>query len=151
MWNKLLPLAAVLTLTLTAPDSPGDADVVVIVNKGSSVSSLTKGQLDAIFKTRSQAFPSGGKATPVNLPTGNGTRTTFDQVVLSLKAADVERFWMDSKIRTGNGPPRKLASPSAVAAFVGGDATGIGYVPADAVKGNVKVVARIKGGSVTGP
>jgi len=63
----------------------------------------------------------------------------------------VERYWLDSKIRSGTGSPRKLAGPAAVVRFVANDATGIGYVPSAEVGSSVKVVARIRGGQVLAP
>ncbi len=130
--------------------SATDAEIDVVVNKRSPVTVLNKAQLGALYRARTTEFPGGAPATAVNLPTENPIRQTFDQVVLGMSPSGSKRFWIDTKIRWGTAPPRKLASSVAVARFVGSDLQGLGYIaPADA-KG-LKVVARIRDGAVVSP
>jgi hypothetical protein len=143
-----------LSTSLAVGTAPAGADVeeiAVIVNKSNTVPPMNRSQLGTIFKARSIQFPGGGRASPVNLPPENAVRQEFDWVVLGLKPDEVERFWLDSKIRSGVGSPRKLSPPAAVIHYVGSEETAIGYVPASDVDGSVRVVARVRGGQVRNP
>ena len=145
-------------LTLVAPlliatghAQAGDDEIAVVVNRSCTVSSMNRSQLNAIFKARSSQFPGGATATAVNLPPENPARQAFDSSVLGLSPDEVERFWLDSRIRSGVGSPRKLSGPASVVRFVSTDPTGIGYLPAADASGAVRVVARIRGGEVVAP
>ena len=128
---------------------------MVIVHKSNGVGADEPLAARAPSSRRSRPqFPGGGRATAVNLPPENPARQEFDLAVLGMRPDEVERFWLDSKIRSGVGSPRKLSGPAAVVRFVGNDETGIGYVPgADARDaGNaVRIVARIRQGQVIAP
>ena len=127
-------------------------EIAVIVNKATGVLTMNRAQLAALFKAKVTEFPDGhGRATPVNLPPDSPTRQEFDYVVLGMRPDEVERFWLDSKIRSGVGSPRKLPGPDAVVHFVGSEQTGIGYVATSDVTGPVHIVARIRGGQVLPP
>lgn len=129
----------------------GADELLVIVHKSNSVPSLNRSQLNAIFKAKSTEFPGGGRATPVNLPPENAQRREFDLVVLGMTPDEVERFWVDSKIRSGVGSPRKLPGPDAVVHYVGGEVAGIGYVAHGDANDSVRVVARLRDGKVLPP
>ncbi len=148
----------VATIALVAPFMMGNEhaqagvdEISVVVNKASTVSSMNRAQLSAIFKAKATQFPGGASATAVNLPPESPSRQEFDSTVLGLTPDEVERFWLDSKIRSGVGSPRKLSGPASVVRFVGSDPTGIGYVPSADANSAVRVVARIRGGEVVAP
>jgi ABC-type phosphate transport system substrate-binding protein len=148
----------IATIALVAPFVMGNEhaqagidEISVVVNKTCTVSSMNRSQLSALFKAKSSQFPGGTTATAVNLPPESPSRQDFDSAVLGLSPDEVERFWLDSKIRSGVGSPRKLSGPASVVRFVGGDPTGIGYVPSADASSAVRVVARIRGGEVLAP
>ena len=148
----VIALLGALTVgtSLTRSTSAADPDILIVVNKSCSVGALNKAQLNALFRARTSEFPGGSTASVVNLPQDSPLRRSFDQAVLGMAPDEVQRYWIDVKIRSGTTPPRKLASSAAVARFVSSDAKGLGYVASEDQKG-LKVVARIHGGSVTGP
>jgi hypothetical protein len=146
-------LASSLTIAARRAGAEGD-EIVVIVHKSNGVGAMNRAQLSSLFKARSSEFPGGGRATAVNLPPESPARQDFDLAVLGMRPDEVERFWLDSKIRSGVGSPRKLPGSAAVVRFVGTDETGIGYLPgADARDsgGLVRIVARIRQGQVIAP
>jgi hypothetical protein len=146
--------AALICLVWQAGGGPAHAegdDIAVVVNNGNPVSPMNRSQLSALFKAKSTQFPGGGRATAVNLPPENPARQAFDLAVLGLRPDEVERFWLDSRIRSGVGSPRKLAGPAALVRFVSTDDTAIGYAPVADVGDSVRVVARIRGGQVVAP
>ena len=154
--NLLLGAVALFaSITIAARHASADGDeIVVIVHKTNDVGAMNRSQLGSLFKAKSSEFPGGGRATAVNLAPENPARQDFDLAVLGMKPDEVERFWLDSKIRSGVGSPRKLAGSAAVVRFVSTDETAIGYVPsADArdAAGSIRIVARIRQGQVTAP
>jgi ABC-type phosphate transport system substrate-binding protein len=134
-----------------APAHADGDDIAVIVNKTNGIPSMNRSQLNALFKAKSSQFPGGARATPVNLPPESPARQAFDSAVLGLKPDEVERFWVDSKIRSGVGSPRKLPGAAALVRFVSTDESAIGYVPVSELGDGVRVVARIRGDQVVTP
>ncbi len=154
MKTSIIALAVIAALSvgtsLTRSTSAAAPEILVVVNKSCSVSSLNKAQLNALFRSRTSEFPGGSPASVVNLPQDNPLRRDFDQAVLGMNPDEVQRYWIDVKIRSGTTPPRKMGSSAVVAKFVSSDAKGLGYVAAQDQHG-LKVIARIRGGAVTGP
>jgi hypothetical protein len=71
-----------------------------------------------------------------------------------MKPDEVERFWLDSKIRSGVGSPRRMTGSAAMVRFVSTDETAIGYVPSVDARdagGSIRVIARIRQGQVAAP
>jgi ABC-type phosphate transport system substrate-binding protein len=150
--SLFLGMAALATLVCSRDIAHADTDeIVVVVNKANTTRSINRSQLGSIFKVKSTEFPEGGRASPVNLPGDNAQRREFDQVVLGMSPDEVERYWLDSKIRSGVGCPRRLPGPDAVMTFVSGDVRGIGYVARSDVNDSVRVVARVRDGKVVAP
>jgi hypothetical protein len=147
--------ALVFSLTLAAGLANADGDdLVVVVHRSNGVAPMNRSQLSSLFKAKSSEFPGGGRATAVNLPPETPARQDFDLAVLGMRPDEVERFWLDSKIRSGVGSPRKLSGPAAVLRFVSSDETAIGYVPgSDAREAGsaVRIVARVRQGEVIAP
>jgi ABC-type phosphate transport system substrate-binding protein len=148
----ILKLALIAGVIATASASEaGPDEIAVVVGQAGGLSQITRDQLKSVFQTQSTKLPGGEKAVPVNLPQGSGVRVDFDKAVLGLGPDEVARYWVDRKIRGGNGPPMKLDSPALVVLHVARTPGAIGYVPAGDARGSVKVVARIRGGKVVAP
>jgi hypothetical protein len=147
-------LAIALPVFVPLGDRPASADVeeiAVIVNKSNGVPPMNRSQLGAIFRAKSTQFSGGGRADPVNLAPDDVVRQEFDLAILGMRPDEVERFWLDNKIRSGVGSPRRLSGPDAVVRFVAGSDSGIGYVASSDANDQVRIVARIRGGRVVGP
>jgi len=143
-----------LPASLSTGARPARADVeeiAIIVHKSNGIPPMNRSQLSAIFKARSSQFPGGSRAAPVNLAPDDVARKGFDLAVLGMTPDEVERFWLDSKIRSGVGSPRRLSGPDAVVRYVASDESGIGYVDRSDTNDTVRVVARIRGGQVVPP
>ncbi len=108
-------------------------------------------ELRPLFKVTKTNWWSGEKALPINLPPANDHRRTFDKVVLGMTPDEVSKYWIDRKIRGNGRPPRSVPSSPAVVAVVAANDGAVGYVPAGANTARVKVVARIRGGTLVGP
>ncbi len=146
-----LPKFATVLLALAMTSSAyGGEDIVIIVNKGVSISKMKKSELRPIFQTTKTSW-AGGKALPLNLPASDSSRRGFDAAVLGLDPDRVARYWVDRKIRGGNPGPKNISSASLIVKIVGAKKGAIGYVPASAVGGNTKIIAKVRGGQVVGP
>lgn len=127
----------------------GSEPLVVIVNAGLDSRHITLQQLASIYKGKVTRL--GGRSLiPFNLEAGRAERATFDRVVLHMGTDDVAQFWIDQRVRGAGTPPRQvpvILMPRLVAAMSGA----IGYVPESAVKGHVRIVARIRDGKLVMP
>lgn len=155
--NKMkTPLVlAALSLLLTAfslvetAHSDGD-EIVVVAHPSLSVNHLSKSDLRPLFQTTKTSWE-GGSALPLNLPGDDSARRGFDAAVLGLDPERVARYWVDRKIRGGNPPPKSIESANMILKVVASKPGAVGYVPASALLGSVKVIARIRGGEVLAP
>ncbi|MFZ5896562.1 MAG: hypothetical protein ACOY0T_36240 [Myxococcota bacterium] len=133
------------------PGSAGEDVIAVIANKDVPQAKLSRDELRPIFQVTKTRWPNGNAIVPLNLPEENSLRKGFDSAVLGLDPDRVARYWIDRKIRGDGRPPKKLSSPGAVLKAVGKTSGAIGYVAIGDVDASVKVVAKVKGGSVLPP
>jgi ABC-type phosphate transport system substrate-binding protein len=141
-------------LLLTSPRArAGDKEtILVIVNKAVAVGSLSREELRPIFQTKKNTWPDGSALRAFNLPETDAARRGFDAAVLGLDPDRVVRYWIDRKIRGGDRPPQLAPSAAVMLKVVGATPGAIGYVDSHvALPPNVKVLAKVSGGMVTGP
>ena len=120
------------------------AEVAVIVNPGSGVSSLSDSDVKRLFLGKSKKFPGGGKAAPVDAKEGSGSRGAFYGVVVGKNDAQLKAYW-STMIFSGKGtPPKEVGSDADVVKHVANNPNAIGYVDASAVDASVKAVLKIK-------
>ena len=112
--------------------------IAVVVGPRSKTSSLDAAQLRRIFLGRITPSPDGGQFRPLNLEKGDSLRVAFDKQVLGYDPAEVERYWIDQRIR-GNKAPRHVDSEVVPLLLQKVPGT-ISYLPASAAK-HLKVVA----------
>ena len=134
-----------------ATSSAGDDVIAVIANKDVPQAKLGRDELRPIFQTTKTQWSNGTTIVPLNLPEDNSLRKGFDSAVLGLDPDRVARYWIDRKIRGDGRPPKKLSSPGAVLKAVAKTSGAIGYVAVADVDASVKVVAKIKGGTLSAP
>jgi ABC-type phosphate transport system substrate-binding protein len=147
-----LGMAALLVIaTATLSGTAGGDDLVVIVNKANPTATLTKGELRAVFLALKTSWPNGTEAFPINLPESNELRRKFDLAVLGWGPDDVANYWIDRRIRGDARMPKKVSSTLAVLKVVSGSEGAVGYLHRSEATKQVKVVATIQGGTVTGP
>jgi ABC-type phosphate transport system substrate-binding protein len=147
----ILSSIVILSAWVGAPIAHSAAELVVIVNKANPVKALSKDDLRPIFQTKTLQWPDGSRIEPIDLPDTDALRHDFSAAVLGLDAERVLRYWVDRKIRGGERPPPKLPSPASIVRAVGTKPGAIGYVAVTDVNPNVKIVARVRGGSVVAP
>ena len=134
-----------LTILLAAMfcTSVAFAEVAVIVNPGSGVSSLSDNDVKRIFLGKSKKL-GNAKAAPVDSKEGSAARDAFYDKVVGKNAAQLKSYW-STMIFSGKGtPPTEVGNDADVVMHVAKNAGAIGYVDASAVDGSVKAVMKVK-------
>src|SRR5512141_2103674 len=102
-----LVLCALLAYAARASAEP--KKLVVVVAKGSSLTSISKSDLKHCFM--GDAISSGDKTLiPFNSEPRTAERAAFDRGVLGMSPDEVGRYWVDRKVRGQSGAPRSLPS-----------------------------------------
>jgi hypothetical protein len=117
--------------------------IAIVVHPSNGVSSLSPGELEAIFTTRKLYWPNGRAIAAYNLPTRHPVRVEIDRSVLHLEPDQVARFWIDRRVRGGHLPPRQAPTVDVMKRVVASLETSIGYLPASDVGRDVKVIAEV--------
>jgi len=132
---RALVLAAVLMRSsqLWAGESP----VHVIVHP-TRASSLTVGEVRAIFLKQRLFWSDGQPIVPVNRAADSEVRERFSQLVFGRSSRQMATYWNRRYFDAGEFPPATLASEEAVLRYVAVNANAIGYV---AQTGNGDVAA----------
>lgn len=116
------------------------ADVVVVVSAKSAISSLTSEQATNIFLGKTETFPGGGNAIPIDQIEGSSIRDEFYSRIVHKNPAQVSAYWTKI-IFTGDGyPPRQLDGDADVRRAVASNPNAIGYINRSAVDSSVRVV-----------
>lgn len=123
--------------------SVASAEVVVIVNAASPISSASADDVAQIFLGKRSDI-AGNDLTAVDQSEGNASRTVFYDKVVEKSPSQLNAYW-SRLIFTGKGsPPRQVGSDAEVAEAVLEDEEAIGYVDSTAVVDGVKVIYTIK-------
>lgn len=119
------------------------AEVAVIVHPSSSVASMTDDEVSRLFLGKSNSFPSGGQAVPLNQDEGSPARDKFNEAVCKKNASQYKAYW-SQLVFTGKGtPPKDSGKDAGVKTLVAANPNMIGYIDSSAVDATVKVVYKV--------
>jgi len=130
-----------LLLSLLAAGA--SAQVVVIVNPKSPLSTLTQEQAASVFLGKSSTLPGGGMAVPADLPDVSSVREQFYSKAAGKTAAQVKAAWSRLTFSGKAVPPKELGNANEVKKFVAANVDAIGYIEKSAVDSSVKVVLEV--------
>jgi ABC-type phosphate transport system substrate-binding protein len=117
-----------------------EADVVTVVSARSPITALSKAQVADIFLGKSNRFPDGAQATPIDQPESSSLREEFYDKVTGKSLAQLKAYW-SKIIFTGRGRPPKTASGSAeVKKLLAENVLAIGYIEDTQVDPSVRVL-----------
>lgn len=129
-----------LLLAMSMPAANASADVVVVVSAKNAVTRLTAEQVKKIFLGKTEAFPNGIHAVPIDQAEGNAIRDEFYSKVINKNSSQVTAYWARI-IFTGDGhPPKLLEGNIAVRKAVASNPNAIGYIDESAVDSSVRVI-----------
>jgi hypothetical protein len=113
--------------------------LVVVVAKGSTVTSISKSDLKHCFM--GEATSTDGKPlVPFNAEPKTPERAGFDRGVLGMSPDEVGRYWVDRKVRGQASAPRSLPSVMHVQKVVAKFPNAISYLPVDQITADVQPV-----------
>lgn len=118
-----------------------NAELVVIVNPGNPVTSISAKDLSRLYLGKARSFPGAGRAQPINQAAGSAARKEFFQTYANMSEAQVKGYWSKLMFSGKGRPPAELADDAAVKAAVAGDASAVGYIDAAAVDQSVKTLS----------
>ncbi|HEY6037321.1 MAG TPA: hypothetical protein VIV58_23735 [Kofleriaceae bacterium] len=142
-------VAAALVLALAHDASADRKRLVVVVAKGSSITSISRTDLKHCFMGDSTSID-GKTLVPFNSEPRTAERAGFDRGVLGMSPDEVGRYWVDRKVRGGSSAPRSLPSVMHVQKVVAKFPNAISYLPADQLTADVQPV-RLDGTAYTDP
>jgi len=119
------------------------ADIVIVVNPNSGVSSISADEVKAIFLGKGSSLPNGTKAVPIEQAEG-GTRTLFIERVLHKTEEKLTAYWARLVFSGKGSPPKSVKDDDAVKAFVAETPGGIGYIDSAKADNSVTTVLSIK-------
>ena len=119
------------------------AEVAVVVNPSSGITSLTEDDVSRIFLGKSKSFPNGAAAVPINQDEGAPARDKFNEAICKKNSSQYKAYW-SQLVFTGKGtPPKDAGNDAAVKALIAANPNMVGYVDASAVDASLKVVYKI--------
>lgn len=112
-------------------------NVIVIVNKNVSATTLSRDEIQQVFLGKKTAWPDGKKITPV-IHKGGNVQEVFLKDYMNKTSSQYEAFWKQA-IFTGTGKPLKsLSGDEDIVQFVSRTDGAVGYIDADSPHRDVK-------------
>ncbi|HUJ29518.1 MAG TPA: hypothetical protein VLW85_26035 [Myxococcales bacterium] len=133
-WIALLLLAAP-----TAIASEKTA-VAVVVDWSNPRTDITSAELRAIYLGQQREWADGSRIVALELEAGAPEHDAFNSAVLEMSQPDIDRYWVDQRMRGASGAPRTAPTPGSLMKLAGKVKGVIGYVPLKAVDASVKVL-----------
>lgn len=113
----------------------------VIVNSANPAAQLGKEEVSRLLLKKQTSWSDGTTAEPVDLDGESAIRESLSRDIHGRSVSSIKNYWQRQIFSGRAVPPPEMASESAVIAFVGSRAGGIGYVSAGAsLSGSVKVL-----------
>lgn len=119
----------------TAPVRPWQ----LVVNPSNPIRTITRVELERIYRRRSHFWKDGSGILAINLPIGDPLRKEFTEQVLRDDEGELSVFWSREYFH-GTAPPAVLQSAAAVRTYVAATINAIGYIPAGDVDASIAVV-----------
>jgi len=137
---KTLIRSLIMAIAVVLP-SMAMAEIAVIVHP-SNGAALDKDAIQRIFLGKTRGFPGGGEAVPISFKEGSPEEEEFTKNVLAKTPKQLKAYWA-KMVFTGKGtPPRQTDSLQEMLNLISANPNLIGFAPAGAVTGSVKVVGK---------
>jgi ABC-type phosphate transport system substrate-binding protein len=132
---------ASLLVPVVCGGKPEAGELAIIVNKSSSIRTLSLDELRAIYLGEKSVWSDGRKVLPVAFGPGSPELRLLLKAICRMSEADYKRYFIqmsfEGKMMI---QPRILSSSEAVRAFVGSNPGAIGLVYPDQVNSNVSII-----------
>lgn len=136
-------LTLILAIPLLVMSALAQAqDIAIIVSKQSPVASLSQAEAQQLFSGQLRSI-NGHSVEALDMPGSDALRHAFYQQLLGRSADQMRAHWA-RLIFTGKArPPREVSNAGEMRALVTGNSHYVGYLPADQVPANAKVLLTI--------
>jgi ABC-type phosphate transport system substrate-binding protein len=142
--RRLLPVC--LAATLWAAGGAAATEVVVVVNRDSPVKLLSRAQVSDLYLGRVRSVVPGKLAWILDQPRESALRRAFFEALLDgVPIRQVNAYWTRLQFSGELQPPPELPNDAAVLDAVRRNPLAIGYVKADGLPADVRVVLRLAG------
>jgi ABC-type phosphate transport system substrate-binding protein len=133
----------ILGAALTLLSAPAFAGMVVIVSAKSTVKTMQKADVSALYLGKTSSLPGGGSAKLYDLAEANPGRDKFYAAATGKSGSQVKSLWSRLVFSGRVLPPHELPSDAAVVKAVAADPSAVGYVDSSALDGSVKPVFKL--------
>ena len=130
----------ILLLFALTPLAVGAQSIVVVVNPGSGVESLSRNDVINIFLGGFRQFPSGIPALPIDLPQGHPAREEFYRLLVGKNPSEINTYWSRLIFSGKTRPPLQATRVEDAQAMVLGSVGAITYLDRSKVDGRFKIV-----------
>ena len=130
----------ILLLFALTPLAVGAQSLVVVVNPGSGVESLSRNDVINIFLGGFRQFPSGIPALPIDLPQGHPAREEFYRLLVGKNPSEINTYWSRLIFSGKTRPPIQAGRVEDAQSMVLGSAGAITYMERSKAGGRVKIV-----------
>jgi ABC-type phosphate transport system substrate-binding protein len=132
-------IAAIIAVTCLGAAPEGGAGFRMIVNEGNPVTSMSAGDVSALFLKRVTRWPNGAAARAVDLVGESATRDAFSRAMHGRSVAAIKGHWMQMVFSGRGVPPPELTEPEVLQA-VRSEPGAVGYVSPTASTVGVKTI-----------
>jgi ABC-type phosphate transport system substrate-binding protein len=139
----LYSVSRIVLLMLVAL-SVSAGELVVIVNPENQTMELTHRQLTNLYMGRTQYYPNGTFALPVDQAPDSEARQVFYEKLVGKSVAQINAYWAKLLFTGGASPPRSVRDPETVLQIVRENRNAIGYVELKYVDDTVRVVVQVQ-------
>lgn len=130
----------ILLLFALTPLAVGAQSIVVVVNPGSGVESLSRNDVINIFLGGFRQFPSGIPALPIDLPQGHPAREEFYRLLVGKNPSEINTYWSRLIFSGKTRPPIQAGRVEDALSMAQGSAGAITYLERGKVSGRLKIV-----------
>ncbi len=131
---------ALAVLAAAAPSAARAEPVAVIVDKDNPRSDISLSELRALLLGKRQEWGDGARVIALDLEPGQPAREAVNRSVLEMDQAEVDRHWVDQKVRGSSTAPKVAPTAASVVKLVARIRGAVAYVPAGLADGTVKVL-----------
>ena len=116
------------------------AELVIIVNRDSGISSLSREQVSHLFLGRVKMLPSGARANVVEV---EPLRAGFYRRLLGREIAEINAYWARLQFSGRTQPPSRVSDSASAIARVAEDLQAIAFVDTVPDDARARVVLRL--------
>jgi ABC-type phosphate transport system substrate-binding protein len=131
---------SLLIITVLLFSHLSQAEKIAIIVHLDNHNSLERNQVRNIFLGKTKVFPDGQKAQAYGLAIGAPLRERFNHHVLHKSESNLSAYWARMIFSSRAKPPTEVADQQAVLYEVSQNKDGIGYIDANMVNDQVRVV-----------